>query len=275
MVIRFSPMDPGTWDFRLTSNLERFNGKLGQLQATESADQGFLQRANVHHWRYTESLKAHLWMGDAFHEFATAPSAQFDVYAEARGKQKFTHVRGFVLGSPGEEKRAFASPDQPMPAFFQQLDKRVLEQIHDPLTHLLRNCIDHGLEDPREREQTGKPGQGTITVTVTQAGSNGIEVRVSDDGRGIDTNRVIAGAVRRGIISESESRSLSPLEAVDLLFRSGVSTRETVTQLSGRGLGLAIVKHRDSGRLVDRDCGRCSECVASCPKGALSWPTGK
>jgi hypothetical protein len=84
MVIRFSPMDPGTWDFRLTSNLERFNGKLGQLQATESSDQGFLQRANVHHWRYTESLKAHLWMGDAFHDFATAPQAQFDAYAEAR-----------------------------------------------------------------------------------------------------------------------------------------------------------------------------------------------
>lgn len=126
MVIRFSPMDPGTWDFRLTSNLERFNGKLGQLQATESTDPGFLQRANVHHWRYTESLKAHLWMGDAFHDFATAPQAAFDAYAEARGKQKFSHVRGFLLGKPGEEKRAFSSADQPVPAFFQQLDQRVL-----------------------------------------------------------------------------------------------------------------------------------------------------
>ncbi|MBI4902906.1 MAG: DUF5060 domain-containing protein [Acidobacteria bacterium] len=126
LVIRFAPIDAGQWDFRITSNIERFNGKMGQVQATESTDAGFLAPANVHAWRASESRKAHLWMGDTFADFAVAPRAQFDAYAETRGKQKFTHVRGLLLGKAGEEKRAFASSDQPVPTFFQELDRRVL-----------------------------------------------------------------------------------------------------------------------------------------------------
>ncbi|MCZ2148669.1 MAG: DUF5060 domain-containing protein [Bryobacterales bacterium] len=126
MVIRFTPIDPGSWDFRITSNLPRFDARLGKIEATASADPGFLLPANVHHWMYSESRKAHLWMGDALLEFAVAPRAQFDAYVEARAKAKINHVRGLVLGNPGEEKRAFPAADRPAPAFFQQLDQRIL-----------------------------------------------------------------------------------------------------------------------------------------------------
>lgn len=120
MVIRFAPMDPGTWDFKITGNIERFNGKLGQTQATESADGGFLIPANVHHWMTSETRKAHLWMGDTYLDFATVPQREFDSFVTARAAQKFTHVRGRV---PLE--RAFPTADQPDAAFFDQLDKRV------------------------------------------------------------------------------------------------------------------------------------------------------
>lgn len=123
MVIRFTPTDPGQWDFRITSNIERFNGKLGQVQATESTDPGFLAPANVHHWRHTESLLAHLWMGDTYLDFASAPDAQFNAYLEARAQQKFTHIRGLLL--PTDAKRAFTAGGQPDPAWFQQVDKRI------------------------------------------------------------------------------------------------------------------------------------------------------
>ncbi|MBI3680762.1 MAG: DUF5060 domain-containing protein [Acidobacteria bacterium] len=121
LVIRFTPVDPGAWDFRITSNIERFNGKQGQMQATDSPDPGFLLPANVHHWMASESRKPHLWMGDTFLEFGTAPQQQFDAYAEARAKQKFTHVRGLLVAG----KLAFPG-GRPEAAYFQQLDSRIL-----------------------------------------------------------------------------------------------------------------------------------------------------
>ncbi len=120
MVIRFAPIDPGTWDFKITGNIERFNGKLGQATATESADGGFLLPANVHHWMTGETRKAHLWMGDTRLDFAIEPQAGFDAYVEARASQKFTHVRGLVL-----QPDAFTAPDRPNHAYFEQLDRRV------------------------------------------------------------------------------------------------------------------------------------------------------
>lgn len=124
MVIRFAPVESGTWDFRISGNIERFNGKLGQVTATDSPDPGFLAPANVHHWRYTESMLAHLWMGDTLLDFASVSPPVFDAYAEARGKQKFSHVRGLLM--PREAKRAFNAQGLPDPAWFQQVDQRIL-----------------------------------------------------------------------------------------------------------------------------------------------------
>jgi len=125
-VIRVTPTDPGAWDYRLTSNIARFSGKAGQFTATDSGSPGFIRPANVHHWSYTEVLKPHLWMGDTCYLFATIDRAVFDQIVGARAGQKFNHIRGLVLGSHDEARRAFPSPDQPNPDHFRELDERVL-----------------------------------------------------------------------------------------------------------------------------------------------------
>ncbi|MEI6308612.1 MAG: hybrid sensor histidine kinase/response regulator [bacterium] len=124
-----------------------------------------------------------------------------------------------------------------------EIDKRILEEIKDPLIHLLRNAIDHGIERPESRIAAGKPSTGTIRLHVTQVG-NKVEVLVADDGAGIDPRQVLTSAVSHGLLGEEESQALSQREAMALVFRSDVSTKERVTEISGRGLGLAIVREK-------------------------------
>lgn len=125
-----------------------------------------------------------------------------------------------------------------------EVDRRILEEMKDPFIHLLRNCIDHGLEKPPVREQKGKTAHGTIAVAITQKDSGKIEILFADDGAGVDVAKVKAAAVRMGIISAEELGKLDEQEALALIFRSGVSTSPIVTDLSGRGLGLAIVREK-------------------------------
>ena len=123
-----------------------------------------------------------------------------------------------------------------------EIDKRVLQLIKDPLSHLVRNCIDHGLETPESRRGKGKPEKGSLKIAVSQIDSGRVEVLVSDDGKGIDAGQVKASAVKYGILSGEEAGALSDRDAIDLIFKSGVSTSPLITELSGRGLGLAIVR---------------------------------
>lgn len=125
-----------------------------------------------------------------------------------------------------------------------EIDKRILEEMKDPLIHLLRNSADHGLEDSSTRASLGKPPSGTIEVNVSQTEGDKVEIVISDNGRGIDPARVRDEAVDRGIISRAEAENLDDQEAIGLIFRSGVSTSPKVTQISGRGLGMAIVQER-------------------------------
>ena len=125
-----------------------------------------------------------------------------------------------------------------------ELDKRILEEMKDPLVHLLRNSIDHGIETPGERMRRGKPSRATITLAVTQVNGSKIQVLLSDDGAGIDAGRVKASAVKHGLISAEEAARLGEPEAQALIFQSEVSTSPIITQLSGRGLGLAIVREK-------------------------------
>jgi len=122
-----------------------------------------------------------------------------------------------------------------------ELDKQILEALKDPLTHLLRNAIDHGLELPDERERAGKPRRGRISLVASQVGNN-ILVEVRDDGAGIAPDAVLARAVDKGVISSQEADSATDAEALMLTFRSGFSTSSTVTDISGRGVGLDIVR---------------------------------
>jgi two-component system chemotaxis sensor kinase CheA len=125
-----------------------------------------------------------------------------------------------------------------------EIDKRILEEMKDPLIHLLRNCIDHGIETPAERRRLGKPPRATITLAVSPVNGSKVELLVSDDGGGIDAGRVKASAIRHGRISAEDASQLDEAAALDLIFQSDVSTSPIITQLSGRGLGLAIVREK-------------------------------
>ena len=122
-----------------------------------------------------------------------------------------------------------------------ELDRTVVDQIGDPLQHLLRNSADHGLESAEIRKERGKPEEGTIKLNAFQEGNNVI-IEVGDDGNGIDTESVLAKAIERGIVSEEQGEHMSQKEIIDLLFLPSFSMAKKITDISGRGVGLDVVK---------------------------------
>lgn len=121
-----------------------------------------------------------------------------------------------------------------------EVDRRILEELKDPLIHVLRNSVGHGIETPEERTRKGKHRGGTIAIEIAQRDGRTVELAVSDDGTGIDLKAVKASAVRMGAISRAETDAMSDRDALDLIFRSEVTTSRRVDGISGRGLGLAI-----------------------------------
>ena len=120
-----------------------------------------------------------------------------------------------------------------------ELDKTVIERLGDPLVHLLRNAIDHGIEAPGERERAGKPRQGKVTLSAMHSGGN-VLICITDDGQGMDLDRLRQKAVERGIISDGAD--LSDKEVTNLIFAPGFSTASKVTDVSGRGVGMDVVR---------------------------------
>jgi two-component system chemotaxis sensor kinase CheA len=121
------------------------------------------------------------------------------------------------------------------------LDRTLVESLADPLVHLLRNAIDHGLEDPDTRAEAGKPRQGTVTLAAGQEGER-IVIRISDDGRGMDPEVLRRKAVEKGLISAAQADQLEPAECHALIFHPGFSTRSEISDISGRGVGMDVVK---------------------------------
>lgn len=122
-----------------------------------------------------------------------------------------------------------------------ELDRTIIEAIKDPLTHIVRNAVDHGLEDSHERTAAGKPEEGTVQLRAYHEGGQ-VHIEISDDGGGIDPARIRDKARDKGLVTDSQARDMSERELINLIFHPGFSTAEQVTNVSGRGVGMDVVK---------------------------------
>jgi len=124
-----------------------------------------------------------------------------------------------------------------------ELDRAILDALEEPLLHLVRNAVDHGLESAEERRAAGKPEEGRVWLRASREG-NQVLVEVADDGRGIDAARVRRSAIEKSLVPVPEAEALSPEDALQLVFRAGLSTAPAITETSGRGVGLDIVRQK-------------------------------
>ena len=122
-----------------------------------------------------------------------------------------------------------------------EVDRRILDELRDPLMHMVRNSIDHGIESPQERMASGKPAYGTVHLSAAQRGDR-VQICIEDDGRGLDVDAIRAAAVNRGVLSAERAASLETAAVFELIFHPGFTTRSSVSTLSGRGVGLDVVR---------------------------------
>jgi len=148
----------------------------------------------------------------------------------------FSKFKRLVRDLSGEMKKEIAFETEGAET---ELDKTVIERLNDPLVHLIRNCVDHGIEPPDTRSAAGKPRQGTILLTALHAGAN-VLIRIEDDGAGIDREAVLKKAVEKGLVAPDAT--LTDKETFALIFAPGFSTAAKVTSVSGRGVGMDVVK---------------------------------
>jgi two-component system, chemotaxis family, sensor kinase CheA len=140
------------------------------------------------------------------------------------------------LGRKSEKKVRFVSSGEET-----ELDRNMVEALSDPLVHMIRNSVDHGLESTSDRLTTGKPEVGTVTLRAYQSAGN-VMIELADDGKGLDREKIIAKAIKNGLISDNAN--LSDTEVYNMIFAPGFSTAETVTDVSGRGVGMDVVRKR-------------------------------
>jgi two-component system, chemotaxis family, sensor kinase CheA len=133
-----------------------------------------------------------------------------------------------------------------------EVDKLIVEELSDPLMHMMRNAIDHGIESRSEREAVGKPAIGTIALNAFQKG-NHVVIEIEDDGRGIDTDKLLEAGIRRGAVHSEDVRTTSRREILNLVFLPGITTKSDVSEMSGRGVGMDVVKTNISkvGGVID------------------------
>ncbi|MEZ4315833.1 MAG: chemotaxis protein CheA, partial [Polyangiaceae bacterium] len=141
-----------------------------------------------------------------------------------------------------------------------ELDKLLVEALDEPVMHLVRNAVDHGMETPAERAAAGKPAEGTIVLSASHRG-NQVMLRIRDDGRGMNPARLRQKGIEKGLITEAEAESMDDRAALELVFRAGFSTAATVSDVSGRGVGLDVVRQTIVARLkgtidIDSEVGR-------------------
>lgn len=149
-----------------------------------------------------------------------------------------------------------------------EMDKTVIEQISDPIVHCVRNCIDHGLENPADRLKTGKGDTGTITLEARHEGGE-VWIIIRDDGRGLNREKILSRAKERGLIASDKEAVLSDSEVFNFIFEPGFSTAEAVTDISGRGVGMDVVKkniEKVKGRIrIDSEAGKGTQVIFQIP----------
>lgn len=195
----------------------------------------------------------HLLRSDTFRfaraqtEASSSAQAQFGMLAEHIGNARLIPLSGVLAGFPRAARDMAKEQGKEVECLVRGgetgVDKSILLSLNDPLVHLVRNCVDHGIETPQERLEAGKPRHGKITLSARTDGDL-LAVTVEDDGRGISPAKVRAAALKKGIIGEQQAASLSARGALDLIFMSGFSTREQAGETSGRGVGLDVVRKR-------------------------------
>ncbi len=156
------------------------------------------------------------------------------------------------------------------------LDKNLVEALSDPMVHLVRNAVDHGIELPEEREQAGKPRKGTVVLSATQEGDH-ILLTITDDGKGMDPKILRAKAVEKGMMDEEAAARLSNKELYNLIFHPGFSTKTEISDVSGRGVGMDVVKTRiaqiNGSVEIDSELGTGSMIVIKLPLTLAILPT--
>ena len=156
------------------------------------------------------------------------------------------------------------------------LDKNLVEALADPLIHLVRNAVDHGIEDPNEREKAGKPRAGTVILTAEQEGDH-ILLTIQDDGKGMDAEALRKAAVAKGMMDEEAAARLEPKDCYNLIFQPGFSTKTEISDVSGRGVGMDVVKTRivqlNGSVEVDSKKGKGSLIIIKVPLTLAIMPT--
>lgn len=157
-----------------------------------------------------------------------------------------------------------------------ELDRNLVEALADPLVHLVRNAIDHGIESPEARRAAGKPEQGTVRLSAQQEGDH-VSIEVSDDGAGIDPEKIRRSAIKKGLIDSDAAARLTSDECLNLIFMAGFSTRSEVSDLSGRGVGMDVVQSKIrelSGQVqIHSEVGRGSRFAIRVPLTLAILPT--
>jgi two-component system chemotaxis sensor kinase CheA len=122
-----------------------------------------------------------------------------------------------------------------------EIDRNMVEKFYEPLVHMVRNSVDHGIESAEERAAAGKPEEGTVVLSAYHKGGN-VCIEIRDDGKGLDRDRIVAKALEKDLVSESEVEGMAEEEAYHLIFKPGFSTADQVTEISGRGVGMDVVQ---------------------------------
>jgi len=195
----------------------------------------------------------HLLRSDTFRfaraqtEAASSAQSQFGLLAERIGTARLIPLSGVLAAFPRAARDMGREQGKEIECVVRGgetgVDKAILLSLNDPLVHLVRNAVDHGLETPEERAEAGKPRHGKIVISARVDGDL-LAVTVVDDGRGISPQKIRASALRKGIIGEQQAASLSARASLDLIFMPGFSTREQAGETSGRGVGLDVVRKR-------------------------------